>query len=530
MRGSETDSADLLLSHEPPVSVSVSPGEMLRLLVKQQVHAASGDTLGLIDRLISDYEEDVSPFREHERHRSGEMLRLLVKQRLQAASEHTLGLIDRFTADYEEEVSRLRENERRHKLLEAVFNPRVQLHRSDVQQLVWIKPNVPPEDPEPLQIKEDPEPLLIKEELQDLWTRLEGDQLIVLEEADITKFLSTAVTVKSEDDEPQTSRLHQSQTEDNKEAEPPACSSATTIQTETDGEDCGGSGPDRNLNPHRHSHPNADDEEASDSSETEVSCGDWQEALSDSGPDSEDGDNVWKEPRAPESAAHALKYKEALVSQVGCNTGNKSNESRSKELMREKAFRCDDCGKRFTQQGNLTNHIGVHTGEKPFSCDDCEQRFTQQGALKRHMRVHTGEKPFSCDVCGKRFTEQGNLKTHMRVHTGEKPFSCDVCGQRFTHQGHLKDHMRVHTGEKPFSCDVCGHRFTQQGALKRHMRIHTGEKPFSCDVCGKRFIHRGHLKTHIRVHTGEKPFSCDVCVKTFVSQQGLKKHMRVHTG
>ncbi|XP_056277352.1 uncharacterized protein LOC130198232 isoform X2 [Pseudoliparis swirei] len=132
MRGSETDSADLLLSHEPPVSVSVSPGEMLRLLVKQQVHAASGDTLGLIDRLISDYEEDVSRFREHERHRSGEMLRLLVKQRLQAASERTLGLIDRFTADYEEEVSRLRGNERRHKLLEAVFNPRVQLHRSGI--------------------------------------------------------------------------------------------------------------------------------------------------------------------------------------------------------------------------------------------------------------------------------------------------------------------------------------------------------------------------------------------------------------
>ncbi|XP_056277354.1 uncharacterized protein LOC130198232 isoform X4 [Pseudoliparis swirei] len=135
MRGSETDSADLLLSHEPPVSVSVSPGEMLRLLVKQQVHAASGDTLGLIDRLISDYEEDVSRFREHERHRSGEMLRLLVKQRLQAASERTLGLIDRFTADYEEEVSRLRGNERRHKLLEAVFNPRVQLHRSGRHRL-----------------------------------------------------------------------------------------------------------------------------------------------------------------------------------------------------------------------------------------------------------------------------------------------------------------------------------------------------------------------------------------------------------
>ncbi|XP_056277358.1 uncharacterized protein LOC130198238 [Pseudoliparis swirei] len=195
-------------SHEPPVSVSVSPGEMLRLLVKQRVHAAVEESFGLLDTLTAAYEDTVSQLREHER------------------------------------------------------------RASDVQQLVGIKADVPPED----QDKEEPEPLLIKEELQDLWTRLEGDQLIVLEEADITKFLSTAVTLKSEDDEPHTSRLHQSQTEDNKEAEPPACSSATPIQTETDGVDCGGSGPDWNLNPHRHSHPNADDEEASDSSETEDPC------------------------------------------------------------------------------------------------------------------------------------------------------------------------------------------------------------------------------------------------------------------
>ncbi|XP_056281862.1 zinc finger protein 333-like [Pseudoliparis swirei] len=374
MRGSETDSVDLLLSHEPPVSVSVSPGEMLRLLVKQQVHAASGDTLGLIDRLISDYEEDVSRFREHERHRSGEMLRLLVKQRLHAASEHTLGLIDRFTADYEEEVSRLRENERRHKLLEAVFNPRLQLHRSDVQQLVGIKADVPPED----QDQKDPKPLHIKEELQAPWTPLEGDQLIVLEEADITKFFSTAVSVKSEDDKPRTSWLHQSQTEDNREAEPPTSRSATPIRTETDEEDGGGSGPDRNLNPPCHSHPNADDEEASESSETEDSCSDWQEALSDSGPESEDGDNVWKETRAPGSAAHALKYQEALVSHVECNAGNKSNESRSKVLMREKSISCDDCGKIMKSQQGLRSHMRVHKAKKPFSCDVCVKTFRAQ--------------------------------------------------------------------------------------------------------------------------------------------------------
>ncbi|XP_056272072.1 zinc finger protein 454-like [Pseudoliparis swirei] len=457
---------------EPPVSVPVSPGEMMRLLVKQRVHAAVEESFGLLDTL---------------------------------------------TAAYEDTVSQLREQWR---------------HTADVQQLVGIKADVPPEDqedPEPLPIKEEPEPLPIKD-LQDLWTRLEGDQLIVLQEADIAKFSFTAVTFTSEDDEPQTSQLHQSQTEDDREAEPPASSSATSIQTETDGEDCGGPGPDSNLNPHRQSHPNADDEEASDSSETEASCGEWQEALSESGPESVDGDNVWKEPRAPESAAHAPKYKEALVSHVGCNTGNKSNESRSKVLMRKKPHSCEECGKRFTQQGHLKRHMRVHTGEKPFSCDECGKRFTEQASLKIHMRIHTGEKPFSCDECGKRFTEQGHLKSHMRLHTGEKPFSCDECGTRFRQQGSLKTHMIIHTGWKPFSCDVCGKRFTQQGDLKRHMRVHTGEKPFSCDQCGKRFTEQGSLKAHMIVHTGEKPFSCDVCGTRFTKQGSLKTHMIIHTG
>ncbi|XP_056271936.1 uncharacterized protein LOC130194790 isoform X2 [Pseudoliparis swirei] len=264
------------------------------------------------------------------------MMRLLVKQQVHAAVEESFGLLDTLTAAYEDTLSQLREQWR---------------HTSDVQQLVGIKADVPPEDqdhPEPLHIKEEPEPLHIKEEpeprhikdLQDLWTRLEGDQLIVLQEADIAKFSFTAVTLESEDDEPQTSQLHQSQTEDDREAEPPASSSATPIQTETDGEDCGGSGPDRNLNPHRYSHPNADDEEASESSETEASCGDWQEALSDSGPESVDGDNVWKETRTPKSAADALKYKEALNTMArlwenwgggGCQEWRPTPEERKEE-------------------------------------------------------------------------------------------------------------------------------------------------------------------------------------------------------
>ena len=174
----------------------------------------------------------------------------------------------------------------------------------------------------------------------------EREQLTGLEEAAITRFPFTAVTVMTEDEEekPKHLQLYECQTQENIKTEPPANRLATLIKTETGGEDCGGCKTAGN-----------------------------QDTLSYDG---------WREP--------------LLDSEL----------SVQKE---ERAFASDICGDSFKQQGSLTTHMRRHTGEKPFGCDVCSKRFIQQGHLKMHMRTHTAEKPFfflfQCSLSGARTSQ-----------------------------------------------------------------------------------------------------------------------------
>uniref|UniRef100_UPI0037E97C89 uncharacterized protein n=1 Tax=Semicossyphus pulcher TaxID=241346 RepID=UPI0037E97C89 len=500
-----------------------------------------------------------------------QMMRVFVSQRLAAAAEEIFELFERTIEEYEEELCRSKEErERQQKLLGAVFNPEVRLQRADIQQLLVIKQEVPPEQKQwspSLDQEDPPEPLLIKEKQEELWTNQVGEQLEGTDTADTSTLMFTLVPVEGEEDEeeePQSLQLCQSQTKENRDAE--------RLKSEADGEDCEGSEPDRSFSPDSHLQP-VTHEETSHSSESETDdiIPDWEET---GGPQS--GLNPLQikftfaripvkseeeEPQLQFPQTQTEKNRDAERLKTGAdgedcggsepdrrfNTGSYLPPVTPDETECESDDSNCDWEETSEPQSGLTSlqnkqapehlqkHNEVLAGEKPFSCSVCGRRYSNKNCLLVHMMRHSKGHRFSCSHCEKSFPFKGELEAHLRIHTGEKPFSCTVCGAKFSerscsvcgkklHKASLLRHMRTHTGEKPLSCSVCGKKFAVRGYLKRHSIIHTGEKPFSCSVCGKRFALNDHRKTHMIVHTGEKPYSCSVCDKRFTRPSSVKRH------
>ncbi|XP_054860391.1 oocyte zinc finger protein XlCOF8.4-like isoform X2 [Amphiprion ocellaris] len=259
----------------------------------------------------------------------------------------------------------------------------------------------------------------IKEEQAKLWISQEEQQFNGQEEADkIKEEQEEAVSLKEEQEElsanqeeqqpdvpmkneddkekPQFSQLHHDQTEDNKEEEPPTSNSDN--QRKTDGHDCGRSEPASNPDSNRHLQPNTDGN-TSDFSETEVSDDDedeWQETLSDSGPETEDGDSEWEKTETPKSDVQRT---------AGCNTEKNS-------------FSCSECDKQFVYKRYFERHVKCHSQTRASSNLGNKKRMKRNVDSQVRDKKREKEKPLACDECGKRFRHQSKV-AHESSHRRE---------------------------------------------------------------------------------------------------------------
>ena len=196
-----------------------------------------------------------------------------------------------------------------------------------------------------------------------------------------------------------------------------------------------------------------------------------------------------------------------------------------------KSHLCSDCGKSFSQMGNLRNHIALkHGGDKLFKCPDCAYVSVLKKQLTSHINgVHEGKKPYLCSQCGFRSVGKSALKQHVNsVHEGKKPHMCSICGTSFSRAFGLKEHISmVHEGNKPFQCSTCDYKCSMKSSLDKHVRcVHEKRKPYNCTICEKSFFTKVAVNRHtLAVHEKQKNFNCHLCNLSFSIKCNLKRHI-----
>jgi KRAB domain-containing zinc finger protein len=203
----------------------------------------------------------------------------------------------------------------------------------------------------------------------------------------------------------------------------------------------------------------------------------------------------------------------------------------------EKTFICVKCGKFFTRQFGLKQHVdGVHEGKRGHKCGMCNKAFTSKSNLNAHIkfvhegkrdhkRGHEGKSNYKCHECEKTFTEKSDLIQHIKlVH------KCGECNKAFYRRAHLNHHIKSAHPKRYYLV----HPMIIDRKNDPKMNADQGkiEKFFCCDKCEMSFVSIDKLKSHIDdIHNVKREYKCEECKKSFSKKSVLNIRFKcIHQG
>ncbi|GLH09699.1 Krueppel homolog 1, partial [Gryllus bimaculatus] len=215
---------------------------------------------------------------------------------------------------------------------------------------------------------------------------------------------------------------------------------------------------------------------------------------------------------------YTQKERNDIEEQPPLSTKRSSNDDSTSQGARLRLQACHVCGRKFSSESYLKQHMNSHSGEKPYECTQCGVTFGWESSLLRHKRkAHRG----------KQSPAKNNPVVSMQ--TGTKISMVKTCPDTEVVKSFIPQTEKMDAGiPHQTSLISDGNNQGSKRLILDHLRRHTASGHHQCNLCGRKFSSRWHLDRHVNSHSVLKPFRCSLCEKSFIWERNLKAHLCIH--